>query len=402
MEKQRNYTIEFYRIMFAVNFVAVHVYMVYSMATTRQMVHIYALDNIMPFMIFAGYFLMYDFKRQQQRSLAQGVTPGTQAGRHLKSRVISLLPAFLVAQIGGFAATNIFITKTSFISWPLGLLNHIGELIGLQIIGIGFGNAFVGNWGEGVRVVQLLNAPLWFISGIFVVGYIIYYLLAKCENLYICFIGPVFALIFYASQHLANSNPFWYNSRFIGDFAYVEGFPHMFVGLTIGCIMWLAVNRLKDKAWSGGMKAFMTIVAFIFSFILIYKTWVPVNIPVWGSLININWASVHIISIFCTFFVLLGADGFNRLLNRKIWAVPGRLAFYIYMFHYPIIVAVGNIMNIRSADGLTTLYIVSTLVTIVFSYLFMLLNNHVIQPWLKNMPWYSVEQKELELAKTES
>jgi hypothetical protein len=202
MKKQRNNTIEFYRIMFAINFLAVHVYMVFPRLNGGDMAHVYALDNILPFMIFAGYFLMQGFKRQQKQAQELELTPGRQAWIHLKSRILGLLPAFMTAQLGGFVVNQVFLTKTPVASWPLILLNHIGELVGLQITGFGFGNSFTGIWGSAPPPLQLLNMPLWFISGIFVAGYLVYYLLAKCENLYLSAIGPFFGIIYYASQYL--------------------------------------------------------------------------------------------------------------------------------------------------------------------------------------------------------
>lgn len=396
--RERNYTIEFFRIMFAINFLAVHVWMVYTMATTREMSHIWALDVILPFMIFAGYFLMHSFKKQQKSSIELGISPGRQAWTYLKSRFMSLLPVFLVAQLGGFIVNYIFVMDLPYFLMPVVLLNHICELVGLQITGIGLGNGFIGVWGTPGINIKLMNAPLWFISGLFVAGYLVYYLLAKCENKFLSFIGPLFGLIFYGSQYLMDSNPFWFDMRHIGDFVFVEGFPHMFIGLTIGCLLWKAVDKLKDKEFSRGMRAFMTVAASIIGLIIIWHTWVPITIPIWGVLLYVNWGSVHVLSVFFTFFVLLNVDGFSRLFNRKIFATPGRLAFYIYMFHYPIIVVVGNLMNVgNEPDKLWILFGVSTVVTIVVGYLFMLLNNKVIQPWFKKKPWYSKNQRELEL-----
>jgi len=388
--------------MFAINFLAVHVYMVYSRASLGVMTYIWGLDVILPFMIFAGYFITHGFKKQQKRSQELGITPGYQAWTYLKSRFLSLLPVFLVAQLMGFLVVHLFILRNPVYEWPIIFINHIAEFVGLQITGIGFGNAYTGVWGAFPPVIQLLNSPLWFISGIFVVGYIVYYLLAKCENLYLYFIGPIFGIIFYASQWLQDSNPLWFDIRHIGNFAFGEGFPHMFVGLTLGCIIWVAVDKLKDKDWSKGMRVVMTIVSFICSAIILYITWVPLNIPFWGELIRINWGSVHILTIFFSFFVLLGMDGFNWLLNWKIWAVPGRLAFYIYMLHFPIIMIIGGAMGVEDLGGLHRLMIVSTVVTIAISYPFMQLNNKVIQPWFKKQPWYSKKQRELEKENTAS
>jgi peptidoglycan/LPS O-acetylase OafA/YrhL len=397
MGKKINYSIEFYRIMFAINFVAVHVWMVYAIVTTGEMAHIWALDTILPFMIFSGYFLMHDFKRQQQRSSEEGVTAGRQAGTYLKSRIIRLLPVFLVAQLGGFVINSLYVTKVPVYLWPVALLNHICELVGLQLTGIGLGNGFIGVWGTPGINAKVLNAPLWFISGIIVVGFFVYFLLAKWEKVYLNFVGPLFALVYYGSQYLQDSNPVWYNMQHIGDFTFSEGFPHMFIGLTIGCLLWKAVNKLKDKEWSRGMRVFMTAASAILGIVIIYKTWVPLTLPFWGVILYINWGSVHVISIIFSFFVLLNADGFTKLFDKKIFKVPGRLALYIYMFHYPIIVLMGNLLNVHGeVNGMRMLYVVATVVSIVVGYAFMKLNDKVIQPWLQTKPWFSKRQRELE------
>ena len=74
--KERNYTIEFYRFMFAINFILVHAimifplgYMGFTMSAAKD-AYIYeqAFDVILPFMIFSGYFMMQGFKKKQQRT----------------------------------------------------------------------------------------------------------------------------------------------------------------------------------------------------------------------------------------------------------------------------------------------------------------------------------------------
>lgn len=403
MKTKRNYTIEFYRIMFAINFHVIHVYMVFAMMINRGVpVLAWGLDVILPFMIFAGYFLMQGFKKQQRQAIECGITPGQQAWGYLKSRFLSLLPIFLTAQFLGFIVNQIAFDAPLH-QWPIRLLNHIGELVGLQIAGIGFGGTFVGAWGTAPPPMILLNSPLWFISGLFVAGYIVYYLLAKCENAFIYFIGPVFALLFYGGRWITDSNPLWYNIYNIGDFFYTPGLPHMFVGLTIGCIIWVVVDKLRSKEFSRGMRGFVTVCSALLGIIIIYITWVPQNIEFWGTLFRFNWSVVHILTIFFALFVLWGADGFNRIFNRKIFALPGRLAFYIYMLHYPIIVTLGFAMGITTAMGdLHRLMIISLVATVVIAYLFMVLNNKVIQPWFAKKPWYSEKQRELEKEETVS
>jgi len=386
--KQKNYTIEFLRFSFAINFLMVHVYMVYTRAMTGEFVWVYALDNIMPFMIFAGFFMMHSFKRQQPMAIENEVTPGRQAWTYLRTRFVSLMPAFFFALLIGFIVNHGIVLNTPLYQWPLGLLAHVGEFTGLQIFGIGFGNAAVGPWGAAPRIIQLLNAPLWFISGLFIVGYFVIYMLAKNENRFIAFVGPLVAVIFYGSQWLRDSNPFWFDPIVIGDFMIGEAVIHMFIGLWLGCLIWVAVNSLKGKTFSTGMKTLMTIACVVTGILTIYRTWVPVNIPFWGQLLPINWGSMHILTVFFSFLVLLNIDGFTWLLNRKIWKVPGRLAFYIYMFHFPIIIAFGAIINTDSMRGLHILTLVSTVVTIIVSIIFMQWNNKILQPWFARQPWF--------------
>jgi len=390
--KEKNYTIEFLRFSFAINFLMVHVYMVYARAMTGEFVWIYALDNIMPFMIFAGFFMMHGFKRQQPMALEKGLTPGRQAWNYLRTRFISLMPAFFFALLIGFIVNHGIVIRTPLQQWPLALLSHIGEFSGLQIFGIGFGNMSVGAWGNLPRIIQLLNAPLWFISGLFIVGYFVTYLLAKNESRFLAFIGPVIAVLFYGSQWLRDSNPFWFDPIAIGDFLIGEAVIHMFIGLWLGCIIWVAVNSLKDKTFSTGMKTLLTIAAFATGILTIYRTWVPVNIPFWGQLLPMNWGSMHILTIFLSFIILLNVDGFTWLLNRKIWKVPGRLAFYIYMFHFPIIIGLAGFMNTDDMMGLHILTIASTIVTIIVSYIFMIWNDKVLQPWFAKQPWFVKQQ----------
>ena len=67
MKKQINYTIEFYRFMFALNFVIIHALMVIPIGYLKGFpLFVSALDIIVPFMAFSGYALMqFDQKRLQ-------------------------------------------------------------------------------------------------------------------------------------------------------------------------------------------------------------------------------------------------------------------------------------------------------------------------------------------------
>lgn len=320
------------------------------------------------------------------------------------------MPVFLLAQLMGFVAKNIW-QEIPLSQWPIHLLNGIAEFCGLQITGLGFGNASVGAWGEGIRVFQMMNTPLWFISGIFVCGYIVYFLLASNRNKFIGMIAPLSLLLFYASEFLfqTSSAPMmWYDVRQIGDFRYAAGLPHMFVGLCFGCLVYVAVKNLRGKQWSKGIIAVMTVAQLILSAIMLIRTWAPLSTGL-AQYVNLGWESVHILSMIFSFLLLLNVDKCTRfpLTNNKIWSTPGRLAFYIYMLHFPIIVFCGMALGMKGTilspetavnvvPQVMTLLIVSVVASIVIGYLVMKLDTKFVQPWMRNRPWYNAEQKKIE------
>ena len=420
-----NYTIEFYRFMLAINFCLVHSLMVFPMFVFGSNVPFFyaGLDVIIPFMAFSGYFMMKGFVKQEESAKLMGKSAGRQAWEYLKARLIGLGPAYLVASLMGWLMINIW-NGNRIIDWPIHLLNSIWEIFGLQITGAGFGNPSVGTaWYPEPGAwppVQMLGSPLWFISGIFVAGTMIYFLLAYKKDLFLGFIAPVTALIFYGSHYLGQEQPMWYQVTDIGGFHVAQGWPEIFVGLSLGCLLYVAVDNLKDKKWSKGMIVLLTIVQIIMTIIVWVRSWVPIFIP-FGEYFNLGWASVHFMTFIFTFLVLLNVDGCTRckIFSSKIWATPGRMAFYFYMLHWPILYIVCMCLGMRGMDlsyitmdnmmeemmpvypKFIALFLITTVVSLVVAYFFMKLDHNKIQPWLKNHPWYTREQaaKEDEIAK---
>ena len=427
MKKEMNYTIEFYRFMLAINFCLVHSLMVFPMFVFGSNVPFFyaGLDVIVPFMAFAGYFMMRGYVKQEALAKAQGKSASQQAWEYLKSRLIGLGPAYLVASLWGWLMINIW-NKKPLSEWPIHLLNSVWELFGLQITGAGFGNPSVGEaWYPEPGAwppVQMLGSPLWFISGLFVAGFMVYFLLAYKKDLFLGFIAPVFTLFFYSTHYLGHEQPMWYQITDVGGLHFAQGWPEMFVGLSLGCLLYVAVDRLKDKEWSKGMVAFLTLVSIVVTFIVWERSWVPIWIPL-GVYFNLGWANVHLLTLIFTFLVLLNVDKCTRckIFSSKIWATPGRLAFYFYMLHWPMLYVVAMCLGMQGLDlsyitmdnmmetmmdvmpKFIALFLITTVVTLVIAYFFMKLDKGKIQPWLRSHPWYSREQasKEDELAAAE-
>ena len=395
MKKERNYTVEFYRAMFAVNFLIIHALMVFPIGYLKGFpLFTSALDIIIPFMAFSGYFMMQGFKKQQASGEVAQKGAARIAWEYLKKRLIALLPLVILGNLMGFIAINMW-EETPLIDLPVRFLNAIGEFLGLYISGIGFGNPSVGMWGEGVRVIQSLNTPLWFMSGVFLVGYLVYFLLAYNEKLFSGLLAPASIIIFLASNYQNTTVPMWYDIHSIGDFHYAMGIPLMFMGLSIGVLLWYAIDALKGVKWSKGMVIFMTIVQIILTFVVFERTWVSLTSPV-SAWFNLHWANVHIISIIFSFLVLLNVDKCTRfpLFASKIWALPGRLALYFYSIHFPVIVFVAMAMGFKGqvlspetagvlVPKLIIMAVVAFVVSAVLAWLIMQFDQKKLQPWLK-------------------
>lgn len=395
MKKEMNYTIEFYRFMFAVNFVIIHALMVIPIGYLKGFpIFLSALDIIIPFMAFSGYFMMRGFKKSQASGELSEKGASKIAWEYLKKRLIALFPLVLLGNTLGFIATNIWM-GTPLKDIPIHLINAAGEFFGLYIAGIGFGNPSVGMWGEGVRVLQCLNTPMWFMSGIFVVGYFVYYLLAKNEKLYASFIAPLAIILFYGSNYQLTSVPMWYDIHSYGSFNVAMGMPLMFVGFSIGILLWYPIDALKNHEWTKGEKTLLTIVQIFLTFFVFERTWVSLTSPM-GQYFNVGWVNVHLLSIVFSFLVLLNVDGCTRfpLFSSKIWKIPGRLALYIYSIHFPVLVFTalamglkGTILSPETAAAVVPRLIMMCGIGIVASiglgYLVMVIDQKHVQPWLK-------------------
>lgn len=431
-KKPRNNCIEFLRFTFAINFVLIHVMQVFPLAylgftasaALDQYIFVSSLDIIMPFITFAGYFLMAGFKRKQQQDEAMGLTPGQRAGGYLKERIISMAPYFVLAMVLGMIANGIWRGYSSFGEWLNFFLASIGELLGLQLTGIGMGNGFVGVWGSVKSPIRILsNSPLWFISGMWVCGYAVYYFLARNEKKFLDGFIPIFALLFYGACWASDTNPIWQTYLCLGD-VYTLGdqvtawginasLINMFVGLGLGAEMWRIVDKLKKVEVTKGTKIFFTVLVVITGYVCFARSWWSTNRPLFQNYCNIGWGAAYLHSLIFCVLVLLQKDYIttSKLFNGKIWSYPGRLAMYIYMFHFPLILFLGLAMGMKGINGvvdapidlgngvvlggitpetvtkLWILYAVALVVCILVGILAMWFDTHKLRPWLKSNPF---------------
>ena len=117
MKKERNYTIEFVRFVFAISFLLIHVYAVVPRVAGANPPFVSMYDAIIPFMAFSGFFLMQSFQKNQAKLGDNPDSAGRQAWLYLKGRIRSLMPLFAVgtARAGvGF----LLVAQVPVIAWP--------------------------------------------------------------------------------------------------------------------------------------------------------------------------------------------------------------------------------------------------------------------------------------------
>lgn len=231
-----------------------------------------------------------------------------------------------------------------------------------------------------------------------------YYLLARHDRHFTGWIAPVTIVLFYGSSYLTDNMPMWNKFLTAGEFAVASGLLHMFCGLSIGVLLWVACDNLKGKEWSRGMKLLMAVAQAFCIAVVFFKSWVSTASPI-GQAFSIGWGASFFYTTVFSFLCLLNVDAVTRcpIFSSKIWRIPGRMAMYIYMIHYPVMTFVFLAMGCRpgtyeqNAGKVTPAYFITLAVSIVLGYLVMKFEEKVLMPWLKSKPWYTREQAKKEM-----
>lgn len=373
MEKKMNYAVEFWRFVCCMIFILVHVYIIYPTVYWHTAPWIVdgnvmfkgSLDIIIIFYLITGYFLMKTFRKvKSARGENEKVTATQASTNYLVRRLKGLYPAFLICLLFGLVLTNLY-NDIPLSKWLTVAIDSFWEWGGAVLTGLGIGNNTYGLMSDGMHM--LMNGPLWFISCLFIVGYVIYFLLEKCEDWFIGLIAPIGFLLAYGYFHINNISPMWY--------VFVKGgisqaAIQAFVCIGMGCVYYVLLENLRKKEISKRSKWVLTIVNLLCSGLVIYHMIV-------GS--GLTFATINGLCMVIVFLTLLNKDYVTKLLDCPIWRIPGKLALYIYMLHYPII---GILNKFFSVTNLHVTCILTYVITIVLSLLLMVLMDRVIKPWL--------------------
>ena len=375
--KKMNYAVEFWRFVSCMIFILVHVYIVYPTVYWHEapwvkiingQPHVMfkgSLDVIIIFYLITGFFLMKTHvKNKNARSDKEKTTASGEAGKYLAKRIKTFYPAFLICLLFGLVLTNLY-NDIPVNQWLKVAVDSLWEWGGCVLSGLGIGNNVYGLMPESH---MLMNGPLWFISCLLIVGYIIYFLLEKCEDWFIGILAPIGFIFVYGYFHLNGISGMWYT--FIGKSSFSTAFLQALVCIGMGCVFYVWVDKLKNHKFGTGSKVFLTIANVLASAIVVYHM-------IWGT--SFTFATINGLCAIVVFLVLLNQDYLTQLLDYPIWKYPGKLALYIYMLHYPII---GYLHKFVGIENLHTTCFVTYGVTILLSIGLMLLMDYVITPML--------------------
>ena len=363
-KSERNHAIEFWRFFFAIAILGYHIGTILAPRAMAGIIEAAtwmagAGEILFVFTLTAGYFLVKHFKRLQANPEYASRTASGRAWEYLWGRIKALLPVLALGIILGVIAVAIF-QESTFAVAINSVFNGLWEFLGLYAAGY-------------PAAYSQANGAMWFISGLLICSYIIYWAMCKNEDVFAGFIAP-FLFVFLggwwawsgtrASQaafstlgEQYSTNPSVTGSAVsTGVIGFNNGLLFVLIGMCGGVIIYYAVEKLKKLNYNIATKVILTIVYLAVAVLIVMFTIQPewlagefiINNSVASgdvpSVVTNNWTyrtTIHLLCIVLVTLTLLGKDYVTALLNNKYTAKVldylGGSALYIYMLHMPFI-----------------------------------------------------------------
>ena len=363
-KSERNHAIEFWRFFFAIAILGYHIGTILAPRAMAGIIEAAtwmagAGEILFVFTLTAGYFLVKHFKRLQANPEYASRTASGRAWEYLWGRIKALLPVLALGIILGVIAVAIF-QESTFAVAINSVFNGLWEFLGLYSAGY-------------PAAYSQANGAMWFISGLLICSYIIYWAMCKNEDVFAGFIAP-FLFVFLggwwawsgtrASQaafstlgEQYSTNPSVTGSAVsTGVIGFNNGLLFVLIGMCGGVIIYYAVEKLKKLNYNIASKVILTIVYLAVAVLIVMFTIQPdwlageyvINNSVASgdvpSVVTNNWTyrtTIHLLCIVLVTLTLLGKDYVTALLNNKFTAKVldylGGSALYIYMLHMPFI-----------------------------------------------------------------
>ena len=351
----RNIAIEFWRFFFAIAIVGYHIGVILAPRAMKGIIEPSvrmsgAGEILFVFTLTAGYFLVKHFKRLQKEKEYAKEAASKRAWEYLWGRIKGLLPVLALGIILGIISVAIFSGYSLGVAL-LSFVNGLWEFLGLYSAG------FPAALGQA-------NGAMWFISGLLICSYFLYYGMCKDEDKTVgLFVPAIFVFLggWWAWNGTRASQVAWStfgvqqatNPAVIGTpitnavIGFNNGLLFVLVGMCGGILLYYGIEKLKKHKFTITEKALLTILYGIVAVTLVIYT---VNPTIVSGAYNITnnvdggtlsrW-TVHLLCILLVGLTLLGEDSITEFLNNKytakVFNYLGGASLYIYMLHMPFI-----------------------------------------------------------------
>ena len=251
------------------------------------------------FFVLGGFLLMQHFRYKNHSEQM----PVTIAWSYTIGRYKRLLPAYLFAFL---ISILLGISLAETISGSVFVNNSIWELSMLEGFGI---------------TENLVVGPGWFCSSMLIAGFIIYFLLAKNEKIYLQLIAPVsFMVIFtWMFRTFGHLNRWLQYDSFIAT-GTLRGFAEM----GLGCICFKIFTYLKERV-TEKYKIWSSIIEIC---CIGYITYIIFNY----GMTQADFTCVLAMAVLIT-SLFIGNSFLARMLNNKISGYLGKISLAIYLNH---------------------------------------------------------------------
>ncbi|MCD8120481.1 MAG: acyltransferase family protein [Lachnospiraceae bacterium] len=296
------------------------------------------------FLVFTGYFMMKSFEGKKLRGLNDGKSASSLALTYLKTRYLGLWPALFIGTLFGYlmcmagSLTGLWHGKLLTVGEDFnGIKDIIASLnstilqwFGLDSTGILADTGYSFSW----------NAPMWYISAIFVAGYLFYYLLCKNEDLTRGLIVPLVVIIcpcMWAMSDLS-MNDRGYGALAFGMFDNALVFGSW--GTALGIFLYRPYEALRKMKIGEKGKRWLTVIHVILAAWLVYICIAGLDgLYITSDEIRINSEMyVDLVVAVTMIFAVANQDYLTqKVFNHKIFGTLGEFSLYFFIVHIHVI-----------------------------------------------------------------
>ena len=334
-------------------------------------------ETLLVFTVTAGYFMAAHFTKRKNDPAYMSRSAASRAWEYTAARIKTLLPVLIIGYIIAIVVcTSFYYPDYKTQDVLVMIVNSIWEFLGFHAAGLrSTGNEFFN-----------LNGPLWFISGMIIAGYFMYWALCKNEDVFSGFVTPLLAIFFagwwcftgtrasqtawstFGAQTTSTNGMGGSATDATATIGFNNGIIFIVIGMLIGVMVFYMVRSLSAREFSKGAKAALTVLNVVVSALLLwYILWQP-------TYFKLERWTVAFLCIALITLSLLNRDYLTAALNNKvtnsIFGYLGSISLYIYMLHYPVVIATLRILGHNTPETIYsfwTVYIPATVATVVLS-----------------------------------